>query len=101
MNAISTIALSGMRVALQGTQVAAHNIATMAVDPPAWRQELHAREVAGGGVAAVVSMAGGPGQDSFVRDLLTARLAVTTFTTNATLITRYDQMLGGLFDARA
>jgi Domain of unknown function (DUF1078). len=36
-----------------------------------------------------------------VRDLLTAKLAVTTFTANARLVTTYDDMLGSLFDARA
>ncbi|WP_225763548.1 hypothetical protein [Stenotrophomonas sp. Marseille-Q4652] len=100
MNAISSISLSGMRVAMQGMHAAAHNIATLPVEPVR-RQQVQASEAAGGGVTAAFSTLDEPGQDAWVRDLLTAKLAVTTFTANARLVTTCDDMLGSLFDARA
>ena len=99
MNNVMGIALSGMRVAQQGVQVAAHNVANLAT-PDAQRLQLKRSAVEQGGVQASVTPAG---VDAAAPqgDLLAAKAEVVAFAANATVIRRQDQMLGSLLDRTA
>ena len=96
MNNVMGIALSGMRAAQQGVQVAAHNVANLAT-PDAQRLQLKRSAVEQGGVQASVTPAG---VDAAAPqgDLLAAKAEVVAFAANATVIRRQDQMLGSLLD---
>ena len=94
-----SIASSGLRAATLGVQAAASNVARLPV-PDATRVGVAQGAVAGGGVQAEwVDVA--PDPVAPVSDLLAAKQAVLTFTANAVLIRRNDQMLGALLDQRA
>ncbi|OZB52305.1 MAG: hypothetical protein B7X38_08760 [Stenotrophomonas sp. 14-69-23] len=96
MNAIPSIAASGMRVAVMGVRVAAQNIAVQPVGP---RQVLAVQTIAGGGASAQVTS--GEGAPDMVADLLAARTYEVAFAANAVVIRRNSEMLGTLFDAFA
>ena len=98
MNVMET-ALSGMRAAQQGVQVAAHNVANLAT-PEAQRLQLQRGAAEQGGVQTAVTTTG---IDSGVPlgDLLAAKAEVVAFAANATVIRRQDQMLGSLLDREA
>ncbi|HBS55192.1 MAG TPA: hypothetical protein DEA38_05635 [Stenotrophomonas sp.] len=98
MNVMET-ALSGMRAAQQGVQVAAHNVANLAT-PDAQRLQLQRSPVEQGGVETTVSAAD-PDPTAPLGDLLAARAEVVAFAANATVIRRQDQMLGSLLDRTA
>ncbi|KAA8998710.1 hypothetical protein FJU31_09930 [Stenotrophomonas cyclobalanopsidis] len=98
MNVMET-ALSGMRVAQQGVQVAAHNVANLAT-PNAQRLQLQRSPVEQGGVETTVN-ATDPDSTAPLGDLLAARAEVLAFAANATVIRRQDQMLGSLLDRNA
>ncbi|WP_433851383.1 hypothetical protein [Stenotrophomonas nitritireducens] len=99
MNAISSIAASGMRVAVMGVRVAAQNIAVQPVQPVVPRQVLTVQTIAGGGAGAQVTTT----QEArdMVADLLSARTYEVAFAANAVVIRRNNEMLGTLFDAFA
>ncbi len=99
MNNVMGIALSGMRAAQQGVQVAAHNVANLAT-PEAQRLQLQRSAVEQGGVQAAVTPAGAD-VSAPLRDLLAAKAEVVAFAANATVIRRQDQMLGSLLDREA
>ena len=99
MSPISSIAASGMRVAVMGLKTSAHNIAVQPVDPVGPRQVLAVHAVATGGVQAQV--VNGEGPQDMVADLLEARTYELAFAANAVVIRRESQMLGKLFDAFA
>ncbi|WP_295377960.1 hypothetical protein [uncultured Stenotrophomonas sp.] len=99
MNNVMGIALSGMRVAQQGVQVAAHNVANLAT-PDAQRLQLKRSAVEQGGVQASVTPAGVDAAAQ-LGDLLAAKAEVVAFAANATVIRRQDQMLGSLLDREA
>ncbi|HHA2975443.1 TPA: hypothetical protein ACOFD8_002817 [Stenotrophomonas maltophilia] len=99
MNNVMGIALSGMRVAPQGVQVAAHNVANLAT-PDAQRLQLKRSAVEQGGVQASVTPAG-VDATAPLGDLLAAKAEVVAFAANATVIRRQDQMLGSLLDREA
>lgn len=99
MNNVMGIALSGMRVAQQGVQVAAHNVANLAT-PDAQRLQLKRSAVEQGGVQASVTRAGVDAAAP-LGDLLAAKAEVVAFAANATVIRRQDQMLGSLLDREA
>ncbi|MBH1486032.1 hypothetical protein [Stenotrophomonas geniculata] len=96
MNNVMGAALSGMRAAQQGVQVAAHNVANLAT-PDAQRLQLQRSAVEQGGVQASVTP-GGADVSAPLGDLLAAKAEVVAFAANATVIRRQDQMLGSLLD---
>jgi len=98
MNVMET-ALSGMRAAQQGVQVAAHNMANLGT-PDAQRLQLQRTPVEQGGVETSVT-ATDPDPTAPLGDLLAARAEVVAFAANATVIRRQDQMLGSLLDRNA
>ncbi|MGX9719889.1 hypothetical protein [Stenotrophomonas acidaminiphila] len=99
MNAISSIAASGMRVAVMGVRVAAHNIAVQPVQPVGPRQVLAVQTISGGGASAQVTT--GEAAPDLAADLLSARTYEVAFAANAVVIRRNNAMLGTLFDAFA
>lgn len=100
MNDVTGIALSGMRAAQQGVQVAAHNVANLTtLDAP--RLQLQREAAAQGGVDARVTSVGGSDLTAPLGDLLAAKAEVVAFAANAAVIRREDQMLGSLLDRRA
>ncbi|MGB3392854.1 MAG: hypothetical protein WA956_13445 [Stenotrophomonas sp.] len=99
MTPISSIAASGMRVAVMGVRASAHNVAVQPVDPVGPRQVLAVHAVATGGVQAQV--VNGEGPPDMVADLLAAKTYEVAFAANAVVIRRESQMLGSLFDAFA
>ncbi len=99
MNAISSIAGSGMRVAVMGVRVSAQNIAVQPVRPVVPRQVLAVQTIPGGGASAQV-VAGNEAPD-MVADLMAAKTYEVAFAANAVVIRRNDEMLGTLFDAFA
>lgn len=98
MNVMQT-ALSGMRAAQQGVQVAAHNVANLAT-PDAQSLQLQRGATGQGGVEATVTFSG-PDPTAPLGDLLAAKAEVVAFAANASVIRRQDQMLGSLLDRQA
>lgn len=97
MNDVTGIALSGMRAAQRGVQVAAHNVANLATsDAP--RLQLQREAAAQGGVDSRVI---DTDPSAPLGDLLAAKAEVVAFAANAALIRREDQMLGSLLDRQA
>ncbi|PJL10762.1 hypothetical protein B9Y66_16930 [Stenotrophomonas maltophilia] len=100
MNDVTGIALSGMRAAQRGVQVAAHNVANLATaDAP--RLQLQREAAAQGGVESRVTSTGDTDPSAPLGDLLAAKAEVVAFAANAALIRREDQMLGSLLDRQA
>ncbi len=99
MNDVTGIALSGMRAAQPGVQVAAHNVANLATsDAP--RLQLQREAAAQGGVDSRVISTGDTDPSAPLGDLLAAKAEVVAFAANAAVIRREDQMLGSLLDRR-
>lgn len=96
MDNVMGIALSGMRAAQQGVQVAAHNVANL-VTPDARRLQLQRNTTEQGGVQASVTSTGADAPAP-LGDLLAAKAEVVAFAANAAVIRRHDQMLGSLLD---
>lgn len=99
MDNVMGIALSGMRAAQQGVQVAAHNVANLAT-PDAQRLQLQRNTTGQGGVRASVTSTGADAAAP-LGDLLAAKAEVVAFAANAAVIRRHDQMLGSLLDREA
>jgi len=99
MDNVMGIALSGMRAAQQGVQVAAHNVANL-VTPDAQRLQLQRNTTEQGGVQASVTSTGA-NAPAPLGDLLAAKAEVVAFAANAAGIRRHDQMLGSLLDREA
>ncbi|WP_340568422.1 hypothetical protein [Stenotrophomonas sp. G106K1] len=100
MNDVTGIALSGMRAAQRGAQVAAHNVANLATaDAP--RLQLQREAAAQGGVETRVIPASDADPAAPLGDLLAAKAEVVAFAANAALIRREDQMLGSLLDRQS
>ena len=99
MDNVMGIALSGMRAAQQGVQVAAHNVANR-VTPDAQRLQLQRNTTEQGGVQASVTSTGA-NAPAPLGDLLAAKAEVVAFAANAAVIRRHDQMLGSLLDREA
>lgn len=99
MDNVMGIALSGMRAAQQGVQVAAHNVANLAT-PDAQRLQLQRNTTEQGGVQASVTSTGADAPAP-LGDLLAAKAEVVAFAANAAVIRRQDQMLGSLLDREA
>ena len=101
MGNVMGIAASGLRAAQQGMQVAAHNVANLAM-PDAARLQVQRSSVAeGAGVQTTVLTAAQQDPSALVGDLLAARGEALAFAANASVIRRQDAMLGSLLDTRA
>jgi flagellar hook-associated protein FlgK len=99
MNAISSIALSGLHAAQTRMSSSAHNIAN-AVTPGFRRQVVAQQSVPNGGVAATIERAPAQG-DALADDLVALKLAQHLFTANLKVLRTQDQMLGTLLDETA
>jgi flagellar hook-associated protein FlgK len=99
MNAISSIALSGLHAAQTRMSSSAHNIAN-AVTPGFRRQVVAEQTVPNGGVAATTQRAPVQG-DALAEDLVALKLAQHLFTANLKVLRTQDQMLGTLLDETA
>jgi flagellar hook-associated protein FlgK len=99
MNAISSIALSGLHAAQTRMSSSAQNIAN-AVTPGFRRQVVAQQTVPNGGVAATIERAPSEG-DALAEDLVALKLAQHLFTANLKVLRTQDQMLGTLLDATA
>jgi len=99
MNAISSIALSGLHAAQTRMSSSAHNVAN-AVTPGFRRQVVAQQTVPNGGVATTVERAPTQG-DALAEDLVALKLAQHLFTANLKVLRTQDQMLGTLLDETA
>ena len=99
MNAVSSIAMSGLQGAQLRMGSAAHNIAN-AVTPGFRRQVVAQQSVQGGGVASTIARAPVAG-DALAEDLVALKLAQHLFTANLKVLRTQDQMLGTLLDEHA
>ena len=99
MNAISSIALSGLHAAQTRMSSSAHNIAN-AVTPGFRRQVVAQQTVPNGGVAVTIQRAPVQG-DALAEDLVALKLAQHLFTANLKVLRTQDAMLGTLLDETA
>lgn len=100
MDSVTGTALSGMRAAQQGLQVAAHNVANLAT-PDAQPLQLQRQAAAQGGVETTVSVDSEHAGGLPLGDLLAAKAEVVAFAANASVVRRQDQLLGSLLDRTA
>jgi flagellar hook-associated protein FlgK len=99
MNAISSIALSGLHAAQTRMSSSAHNIANAVT--PGFRRQVAAQQTApNGGVATTIERAPTQG-DALAEDLVALKLAQHLFTANLKVLRTQDQMLGTLLDETA
>lgn len=99
MNAISSIALSGLHAAQTRLGSSAHNIAN-AVTPGFRRQVVAQQTAPNGGVTTTIERAPVQG-DALAEDLVSLKLARHLFTANLKVMRTQDQMLGTLLDEQA
>lgn len=99
MNAISSIALSGLHAAQTRLGSSAHNIAN-AVTPGFRRQVVAQQTAPNGGVTTTIERAPVQG-DALAEDLVSFKLARHLFTANLKVMRTQDQMLGTLLDEQA
>jgi flagellar hook-associated protein FlgK len=99
MNAVSSIALSGLQAAQTRLGSSAHNIANAAT--PSFRRQLVAQQtVPAGGVVATIARAPVAG-DALAEDLVALKLAQHLFGANLKVLRTQDRMLGTLLDTQA
>jgi len=99
MNAISSIALSGLQAAQTRMGSSAHNIANAAT--PSFRRQVVAQQTgANGGVSATIERAPVQGE-ALAEDLVALKLAQHLFTANLKVLRTHDRMLGTLLDVEA
>lgn len=99
MSSISSIALSGLNVAQQRLQAAAHNIANAAT--PGYQRQRVESLAGPGGVSAVVTRAEESAPGLYVEDAVEVLAATQAFKANLLVLRAEDRMLGSLFDAFA
>jgi flagellar hook protein FlgE len=99
MNALSSIALSGMRAATARMDVAGHNIANAAT-AAFRRQEVVQQSQVGGGVSTTLTQASVPGSN-LAADLVDQKVSLYSFKANLRSVQVHDEMLGSLLDVRA
>jgi flagellar hook protein FlgE len=99
MNALSSIALSGMRAATARMDVAGHNIANAATTA-FHRQQVVQQSQPGGGVSTRLTQATVPGS-SLAADLVDQKVALYSFKANLRSVQVEHEMLGSLLDVRA
>ncbi|WP_294770745.1 flagellar basal body protein [uncultured Rhodoferax sp.] len=99
MNALSSIALSGMQAAQTRLDTTAHNVANLATEGFK-RQETQQTEQSGGGVSATVRRAEMAG-NALETDVVTQLQAKHSFMANLAVFKTSDKMAGALLDVRA
>lgn len=99
MNAIASIALSGLNAASTRLAVAGHNVAN-AVTPAFRRQAVLQSTQPGGGVATSVTQAPAPASD-LAADMVGQKLALYSFKANLRTLQVEHEMLGTLLDLKA
>jgi flagellar hook-associated protein FlgK len=99
MNALSSIALSGLQAAQLSVSSAGHNIAN-AMTPGFRRQLVAQQSVEGGGVATTIERSPVVG-DALAEDLVTLKLSEHLFKANLQVLRTQDRMLGTLLDETA
>lgn len=99
MNAISSIALSGLQAAQTRLGSSAHNVAN-AMTPNFRRQVVAQQTAAHGGVTTTIQRSAVAG-DALAEDLVSMKLAQHLYTANLQVLRTQDQMLGTLLDATA
>lgn len=99
MNAISSIAVSGVHAASTRLDVAAHNIAN-AQTPDFHRQVVHQASQETAGVVTSVGKSEEIGPD-LAADLVEQMAASYAYKANLKTIQTQDQMMGSLLDVRA
>jgi flagellar hook protein FlgE len=99
MNAISSIALSGVQAASTRMDAAAHNVAN-AQTPNFKREVVHLASQETEGVVASVGQSEEIGPD-LAADLIEERAASYAYKANLRTIETQDQMLGSLLDVKA
>lgn len=99
MNALNSIASSGLQAAQLRVGAAAHNVANLQT-PQFQRQGVAQQARSGGGVAASVQSTGQVGT-RLEEDLVAQMSATYSFKANLQTLRTADQMLGTLLDVRA
>lgn len=99
MNAISSIALSGVQAASTRMDAAAHNVAN-GQTPNFKREVVHLASQETEGVVATIGKAEEIGPD-LTADLIEERAASYAYKANLHTIQTQDQMLGSLLDVKA
>lgn len=99
MNALSSIALSGMNAAQARLDTTAHNVANVATEGFT-RQETVQTEQPGGGVNTAVRQASTPGP-ALEADVVTQLQAKHSFIANLAVFKTSNQMAGALLDTQA
>jgi flagellar hook protein FlgE len=99
MNALSSIAGSGLQAAQTRLASSAHNIANAAT-PGFQRQVVAQHGVPAGGVATALERSPVAG-DALAEDLVALKLAQHLFTANLKVLRTHDRMLGTLLDETA
>lgn len=99
MNALPSIALSGINAAQTRLNASANNIANMNT-AGFRRDEVSATAAAGGGVEVTVAKSETVGTN-LVQDVVEQKLAVLEFKANVQVLKTADQMLGTLLDEKA
>ena len=99
MNAIASIALSGMQFAQQRLQVSAHNVANIATEGFA-PQRVVGSARAGGGVDSALQTAAAGGTN-LVEEIVEQVTASYAFRANVVSLQRADRLLGTLLDVHA
>lgn len=96
MNALTSIALSGLQGAQLRVGSAGHNIAN-ALTPGFRRQIVQQQAVEGGGVATTIDRAA-VGGDALAEDLVVLKLGEHLFAANLQVLRAHDRLLGALLD---
>jgi flagellar hook protein FlgE len=99
MNAISSIALSGVQAAATRLDVAGHNIAN-AQTPGFQRQVVHQQSQESAGVVSSLGKSEEIGPD-MAADLVDQMAASYSYKANLRTIQTQDQMMGSLLDLKA
>lgn len=99
MNALSSIALSGINAAQTRLNASAHNIANVSTDNFR-REEVSAQERPEGGVSVTVGKADRVGTD-LVQDIVEQKMAALEFKANVQVLKTSTQVMGTLLDEKA
>lgn len=99
MNALASIALSGLNASQQKLGASAHNIAN--AQTPGFRRQLVVQQAeAQGGVRTELATAAVEG-DALADDLVAQMSAALEFKANLRVLKTHDQLLGTLLDEKA
>lgn len=96
MNALTSIALSGLQGAQLRVGSAGHNIAN-ALTPGFRRQVIQQQTIEGGGVATTIARSPASGE-ALAEDLVALKLGEHLFKANLQVLRTHHRMLGTLLD---